>query len=87
MTHTPNISVKWQLQRTPYESAIDIVSDGMVIITGEDKEEIARLIEAAPDMLAVLEKLSSLLVDGEEYVPLGLREELTTAIQKARGEV
>jgi len=45
-----------------------------------------RLNKAAPDMLTVLEKLSSLLVDGEEYVPLGLREELTTAIRKARGE-
>lgn len=82
--------VKWQLQRTPYESEIDIVSDGRVIATveaGEDKEEIAQMIVSAPDMLAVLEKLSSLLVDGEEYVPLELREELTTAIQKARGEV
>lgn len=82
--------VKWQLQRTPYESEIDIVSDGRVIATveaGTDKEMIAHLINAAPDMLAVLEKLSSLLVDGEEYVPLELREELTTAIRKARGEV
>lgn len=44
-----------------------------------------RMIAAAPEMLAVLEKLSSLLVDSEEYVPLELREELTTAIRKARG--
>lgn len=33
----------------------------------------------------VLEKLSSPLVDGEEYVPLELREEMATAIRKARG--
>lgn len=43
------------------------------------------MFSAAPEMLAVLEKFSSLLVDGEEYVPLELREELTTAIKKARG--
>ena len=49
-------------------------------------EKTCRLNKAAPDMLEVLEKLSSLLVDGEEYVPLELREEMITAIQKARGE-
>ena len=54
--------------------------------TVEEIEGNASLIEAAPDMLAVLEKLSSLLVDGEEYVPLELREELATVIMKARGE-
>ena len=55
-------------------------------ITPRDQKSNAALIAAAPEMLTVLEKLSSLLVDGEEYVPLGLREELTTAIRKARGE-
>ena len=44
-------------------------------------------LKAAPYMMTVLEKLSSLLVDGEEYVPLELREELTTAIRKARGDL
>ena len=47
----------------------------------------AHVIAAAPEMLGILEKLSSLLVDGEEYVPLELREEMITAIRKARGEV
>ena len=55
-------------------------------ITPRDQKSNAALIAAAPEMLTVLEKLSSLLVDGEEYVPLELREELTTAIRKARGE-
>lgn len=55
--------------------------------TCEEIEANGSLIEAAPDMLAVLEKLSSLLVDGEEYVPLELREELTTAIRKARDDL
>ena len=48
-------------------------------------EKTCRLNNAAPDMLEVLEKLSSLLVDGEEYVPLELREEMITAVRKARG--
>ena len=50
----------WQLQRTPYESEIDIVSDGRVIATveaGEDKEEIAQMIVSAPDMLEALETI------------------------------
>ena len=49
---------EWKIERTPYESEIDIVSDGRAIATveaGEDKEEIARLIVAAPDMLKALE--------------------------------
>ena len=47
----------------------------------------AALIAAAPDMLAVLERLYLLLADGEEYVPLELREEAEATIRKARGEV
>lgn len=80
---------EWKIERTPYESEIDIVSEGRVLAAveaGDGQEKVAQMMVAAPDMLAVLEKLSSLLVDGEEYVPLELREELTTAIQKARGE-
>ena len=67
-------------------AAIRGMTERMSVEAGEYKEEIASLIVAAPEMLTVLEKLSSLLVDGEEYVPLELREELTTVIRKARGE-
>ena len=59
----------WQLQRTPYESEIDIVSDGRVIAVveaGEDKEKIARFIVAAPDMLEALKEVKSEL---DAYVP------------------
>lgn len=49
-------------------------------------DRVERLEAEKAEMLNVLEKLSSLLVDGEEYVPLELREEMITAIRKARGE-
>ena len=74
--------VKWQLQRTPYESEIDIVSDKRVIATieaGEDKEEIASLIAAAPDMLEALETIMDI---GDK----ACRDIARVAIQKARGE-
>jgi len=74
--------VTWQLQRTPYESEIDIVSDKRVIATieaGEDKEEIASLIAAAPDMLEALETIMDI---GDK----ACRDIARVAIQKARGE-
>ena len=43
----------WQLQRTPYESEIDIVI--ATVEAGEDKEEITQMIVSAPDMLEALE--------------------------------
>lgn len=93
--------VKWQLQRTPYESEVDIVSDGRVIATveaGEDNEEIASLITAAPDMLGALVEVKMRI---EEYIttcPLCgesaerghkyycLWHVANDAIRKARGE-
>ncbi len=81
--------VKWQLQRTPYESEIDIVSDKRVIATveaGEDKEEIAQMIVSAPDMLKALEGAKWLigclsnLEHSDEY------QDVVKAIRKARGE-
>jgi hypothetical protein len=99
MGHTPDIDeqvntdmrtgVKWQLQRTPYESEIDIVSDKRVIATieaGEDKEEIAQMIVSAPDMLEALEAVHQASLDGDAYQwvhTLGLVRDI---IQKARGE-
>ena len=93
--------VKWQLQRTPYESEIDIVSDGRVIATveaGEGKEKVAQMMAAAPDMLEALESVLSLIdessgvagyhLNGEvaSWGELDIREELEATIRKARGE-
>ena len=80
MSHTP-----WQLQRTPYESEIDIVSDKRVIATieaGEDKEEIAQMIVSAPDMLEALELVVERKGFDIEYIHYRCR----AAIRKARGE-
>ena len=74
----------WQLQRTPYESEIDIVSDGRVIATveaGEDKEEIAQMIVSAPDMLEALENCLGFVVAHPHFTA-----DLRNLIAKARGE-
>ena len=76
---------EWKIERTPYESEIDIVSDGRVIATveaGEDKEEIARLIVSAPDMLEALELVVGHKGFDIEYIHYRCR----LAIRKARGE-
>jgi hypothetical protein len=101
MTHTPDIGVKWQLQRTPYESEIDIVSAGRVIAVveaGEDKEEIAQMIVSAPDMLEALEEVVAITenrpvcpfcgaVKGvQSHRPDCLSHEINATIRKARGE-
>ena len=80
---------EWKIERIPYESEIDIVSDGRVIATveaGEDKEEIAQMIVSAPDMLEALEAVHQASLDGDAYQwvhTLGLVRDI---IQKARGE-
>lgn len=80
---------EWKIERTPYESEIDIVSAGRVIATveaGEDKEKIARFIVSAPDMLEALEAVHQASLDGDAYQwvhTLGLVRDI---IQKARGE-
>ena len=84
MSHTP-----WQLQRTPYESEIDIVSDGRVIATveaGEDKEEIAQMIVSAPDMLEALGAVHQASLDGDAYQWVHTLGLVRDTIQKARGE-
>jgi len=86
MTHTPELlRVIEQNELDKTSRCVRLVDSNGVFAFAVD-EKYGDLVAAAPDMLAVLEKLSSLLVDGEEYVPLELREELTTAIKKARGE-
>ena len=102
MTHTPDIDeqvnaairtgVTWQLQRTPYESEIDIVSDGRVIATveaGDGQEKVAQILVSAPDMLEALEAVNSELLDLDgdiiQWVDVIMR--VRGAIRKARGEV
>jgi len=90
---------EWKIERTPYESEIDIVSDGRVIATveaGEDKEEIARFIVAAPDMLKALEWYGWKVDEGKKNTLEGDRARYDldrdggsrayAAIRKARGE-
>ena len=89
---------EWKIERTPYESEIDIVSDKRVIATieaGEDKEEIASLIAAAPDMLKALEWYGWKVDEGRKNTLEGDRARYDldrdggsrayAAIQKARG--
>jgi hypothetical protein len=76
---------EWKIERTPYESEIDIVSDGRTIATveaGEDKEEIAQMIVSAPDMLEALELVVGHKGFDIEYIHYRCR----LAIRKARGE-
>ena len=92
---------EWKIERTPYESETDIVSDGRTIATveaGEDEEEIAHLIAAAPDMLEALEEVvGELDVEGlpcplcGRDLTIGHRHNclwhvVESAIRKARGE-
>jgi hypothetical protein len=80
--------VKWQLQRTPYESEIDIVSDGRVIATieaGEDKEKIAQMIVSAPDMLEALE-IAIWIIEKNIHGPVAGYSNILDAVRKARGE-
>lgn len=80
--------VKWELQRTPYESEIDIVSDGRVIATveaGEGKEKVAQMMVAAPDMLEALE-IAKWIIEKNIHGPVAGYSNIVDAIRKARGE-
>lgn len=73
---------EWGIERTPYESEIDIVSDGRVIATveaGEGQEKVAQILVAAPDMLEALETIMDI---GDK----ACRDIARAAIRKARGE-
>ena len=79
---------EWKIERTPYESEIDIVSDGRVIAVveaGEDKEKIARFIVAAPDMLEALE-IAIWIIEKNIHGPVAGYSNILDAVRKARGE-
>lgn len=90
-----------EIPKRPDEQAnatIRGMTERMSVEAGEDKEEIASLIVAAPDMLEALESVLSLIDESSGVVgyhlngniatweELDLREELEAAIKKARGE-
>ena len=80
--------VNWQLQRTPYESEIDMVAGGRVMGTVEaceDKKEIARLIAAAPDMLEAL-NIAIWIIEKNIHGPVAGYSNILDAVRKARGE-
>ena len=79
---------EWKIERTPYESEIDIVSDGRTIATveaGEDKEEIAQMIVSAPDMLEALE-IAIWIIEKNIHGPVAGYSNILDAVRKARGE-
>ena len=84
---------EWKIERTPYESEIDIVSDGRTIATveaGEDKEEIAQMIVSAPDMLEALEGAKWAMesdICAQLLKKMDVYQDVVKAIRKARGEV
>ena len=55
--------------------------------SSNESRKIAHMVSAAPEMLAVLERLEE-SVDywGEYDVPIGIIDEIKAAIRKARGE-
>lgn len=91
---------EWKIERTPYESEIDIVSDGRTIATveaGEGQERVAALIAAAPEMYIALQNVRVELdsyphcpfcgsVHGEGHEKDCIGYEVEAAIMKARGE-
>ena len=80
---------EWIIERTPYESEIDIVSDGRVIATveaGDGQEKVAQILVAAPDMLEALEAVHQASLDGDEHQWVHTLGLVRDTIQKARGE-
>ena len=82
MSHTPG---PWKVSKAIFDA-----EDGEVgyVLEGvkEARSDDAALIEAAPDMLAMLEELQECAYYWSEYdVPLGIVERLDETIRKARG--
>lgn len=65
------------------------IETGELIVGGynlRDQEANARLIAAAPELLAVCEELAVCAAYWSEYdVPLGIADRMTAAIDKAKG--
>ena len=79
---------EWKIERTPYESEIDIVSDKRVIATieaGEGQEKVAQILVAAPDMLEALE-IAIWIIEKNIHGPVAGYSNILDAIRKARGE-
>ncbi len=91
MTHTPG---PWSVSKhgTPdYAPQYGIYSDGSgndhAIVKGEAAEADARLIAAAPDLLATLRGILAYVEDGNvvELRPCGFIKEVAEAIAQAEG--
>ena len=83
MSHTPG---PWKVSKAIFDA-----EDGEVgyVLEGvkEARSDDAALIEAAPDMLAMLEELQECAYYWSEYdVPLGIVDRLDEVIKKARGD-
>ena len=82
MSHTPG---PWKVSKAIFDAEdgeVGYVLEGVKEASSDD----AALIEAAPDMLAMLEELQECAYYWSEYdVPLGIVERLDDVIKKARG--
>ena len=84
MSHTPG---PWEVRRGIKQWTVDYLACGKFKrnIAHVWDDEDARLIAAAPDMLAMLEELQECAYYWSEYdVPLGIVERLDEVIRKAR---
>lgn len=86
MTHTSrpwDREYIWNLLRIGKKSLNIVTNDGL----NSPDEDDADLIAAAPEMLAVLERLEESAEYWSEYeVPIGIVEDIKASIAKARGE-
>ena len=86
-TPAPWAAIKWSCH-----AKTTVVVDDPTVVTGKrvvaeaDSEEDARLIAAAPELLAVVAELEESSAYWSEYdVPLGIADRLKSALAKARG--
>ena len=91
--HTPG-PWEWDAKVWDYDPEQDapwlVSADGTRVLSGQIQcasEANARLIAAAPDLLAVLQELQESASYWSEYdVPLGIVDRINATIQKATGE-
>lgn len=97
MKHTEHTPGPWVVDRDPYGRAVYIqhpdtkVNGGWVVATvwGDDKEANARIMAAAPDLLAALQACSDRMAELQKHTnyPLAWPRELArAAIAKATGQ-